>query len=54
MNVSIHAGKPSEPLMLVNIPRLATAYYFIMIRILAKVISRNRLGLNRSDTQFPG
>ena len=28
MNVSIHAGKPAEPLMFVNIPRLVTAYYF--------------------------
>ncbi len=27
MNISIHAGKLAEPLMLVNIPRLVTAYY---------------------------
>ncbi len=28
MNVSIHAGKPAELLMFVNIPRFVTAYYF--------------------------
>jgi phosphoglucomutase len=27
MNISIHAGKPAEPSMLVDIPRLITAYY---------------------------
>ena len=27
MNVSIDAGKPAEPSMLVNVPRLITAYY---------------------------
>src|SRR5256885_989973 len=27
MNVSPHAGKPAEPGMLVNVPRLITAYY---------------------------
>jgi phosphoglucomutase len=27
MNISIHAGKPAEASMLVNIPRLVTAYY---------------------------
>ncbi len=27
MNVSPYAGKPAEPAMLVNVPRLVTAYY---------------------------
>ena len=27
MNASPHAGKPAEPSMLVNVPRLVTAYY---------------------------
>ncbi len=27
MNVSPLAGKPAEPSMLVNVPRLVTAYY---------------------------
>lgn len=28
MNVTIHAGKPAELLMFVDIPRFVTAYYF--------------------------
>ena len=27
MEINIHAGKPAEPEMLVNVPKLVTAYY---------------------------